>query len=172
MEQSPSAADPELSVAGHTGTDRVTAGDAKVYLAGIVDAHKLVSSCLGLSIYSLLPIFGSYELSVAGHTGTDGVTAGNAKVSLAADADVSARSGSVQPHVVNHLQTEADSTDGPLVVGTYKTACMDYWHIAHLGTCLVFQMLLLVAMVYIKSVQKPLFRQIKDSLHGFWLAAE
>lgn len=142
----------DLSVAGHTGTDRVTAGNAKTCLAAKADVHKLVSSCLDLNIYSLLLIFGSYELSVAGHTGTDGVTAGDAKLSLAADADVSARSGSVQPHVVNHLQTEADSTDGPLVVGTSKTACMDCWHIAHLGTCLVFQMLLLVAMVYIESV--------------------
>ena len=62
-------------------------------------------------------------MAVGGHAGTDRVAAGNAKVSLAADADVSARSGSVQPDAVNHLQTETDSTDGPLVVG--MSVCMD-----------------------------------------------
>ena len=34
----------ELSVAGHTGTDGVTAGNAKTCLEADADVHKLVSS--------------------------------------------------------------------------------------------------------------------------------
>lgn len=45
------------------------------------------------------------------------MTAGDAKVSLAADADAASHGGSAQPNVMNHLQADTDSTDGPLVVG-------------------------------------------------------
>lgn len=64
------------------------------------------------------------ETIFAARSGTGGVTAGNAKVSLAADADVNADLGSVQPNVMNHLQTDTDSSDGPLVIGELTRTCI------------------------------------------------
>ena len=60
-------------------------------------------------------------LWLADHAGSNCLTAGDAKVSLA-DGEVS-HSGTAH---MNHLQADADSTDGPLVVGELSYTIVHY----------------------------------------------